>query len=315
MNRLEGHVTASQRAAASAASFNLVVPWSRYRCTALGREILQGNQSCAEMVDGGRDGDGRSAKLGEDHAEAQIGQSFLDERNANDLTMSKLFCKAQSGIEGYAQTMADHLLGQRQTVGSQKWLSNLSCRLQFIIHQCLNRSRVLLKQKRKPGAFGERQLDLSSQGMAGRHHGVQGCGNVCEEFDAGMIVEVEGKAEISIAAGDPCRNLAWPHALDVKGDRGVSGMEGVDGIRQKTHQEAVERRDFHKAAFDAFEGVDLAPDPIEVGQGRARVAEQNFAGLGQAKAGRVAFEDGRAECIFDFQDLPADRRGGDVEFG
>ena len=67
------------------------------------------------------------------------------------------------------------------------------------------------------------------------------------------------------------------------------------------------------AAGKSLERLDLRLDPLMALQCLAHMRDQHFAGRGQPQAPRHALENRRSDLGLERQNLPVDRRRGDVE--
>ena len=83
--------------------------------------------------------------------------------------------------------------------------------------------------------------------------------------------------------------------------------------RQRPGREPVHGGDRHLAAGETLERLDMRLDPLMALQGLADMGDQHFAGRGEPQPPRHPLEDRRAELVFQRQDLPVDRRRGNIE--
>ena len=82
---------------------------------------------------------------------------------------------------------------------------------------------------------------------------------------------------------------------------------------KRHHEQAVEAGDADDAALDAAQACQLALDPVELVQRATGVADHQLAGRCQPQPFRQALEQLHAQLGLDLENLPVDRRGGDVQ--
>ena len=86
-----------------------------------------------------------------------------------------------------------------------------------------------------------------------------------------------------------------------------------DGARQKIERQRLAAGDAHGAAAQALQVLDLRLHALGVAALLAQIIDEYFAGGSKPHAARQAFEQRRAEFLFEIGDAAVDRGGGDIE--
>ena len=180
-------------------------------------------------------------------------------------------------------------------------------------HDGVEQPAVLQHDHGMADAFGQGQGLAAGQRMVGPHQRADRGGKLGDHVDAAMPVVDEQHAEIVVTRTQRLADLAGMHGQHGEAHLGMPGRHLVDRLRQEAYQERLERDDADVARHRATQAGDLRPRALVFVLRLAHVAQQQLAGRRRAHAAPAALEQGHPHLVFQAQDLPVDRRGGDAQ--
>ena len=130
-------------------------------------------------------------------------------------------------------------------------------------------------------------------------------------MDMGGADRIEDQRQISIKRHKPRLGILAIAAVQPEADRRVAGAVRGNGGRKKAAQRIGAAGNLHMTPTNAAEIRNLGLHPREIGELRADMLDENFAGCVQPHATGKTLEQRLADFILDLQDPPVQGCRGD----
>jgi hypothetical protein len=134
-----------------------------------------------------------------------------------------------------------------------------------------------------------------------------------DDADAGAGDRVVGQRQIGLAGQHRVGHLVERQHPQPDMHARMRVEDGAEKARQRACREPVHGRNRHLAARQTLQSLDVRFDPLMAFQRLANVGDEHFAGRREPQPPRHPLENRGAQVVFQSQDLPVDRRRGNIE--